>query len=396
MGTVTMAPRKSTAMTRVGPWLLVGIVFGIAATLLVLARAPSPYLLAGVIAGAGRALTARRPAGLPKPFRTSALALIGVAAGSSIQADVVAQIARQPWLIIGGTVGTLLITLLAGQLLRLSPVVDANTAMLSSIAGGASGLTVMAKELDADETIVAAVQYLRVLVVVVTVPFVAPFLGHTTESLGVPATAEGTMWSSLLFTAVALAGGLGLARLFTFASSTLVLPMGIAAGLAWWGVLPGAQVPAVLLNGTYAVIGLMVGLDLSRQALRRIASLLPLVGGMLIISLVGCAALGIGLSHLLGVSAFSGYLAFTPGGLPAVTAVAVAAGADTEFVVSCQVIRLLLALLAAAVIAGMTRHHELGPRGVWGRLKRRSGRRARDHKPIAAPGISSSQGRTRS
>jgi len=64
--------------------------------LLVLVGAPSPYLLAGVIAGAGRALTARRPAGVPKPIRTGALALIGVAAGSAIQADVVAQIARHP------------------------------------------------------------------------------------------------------------------------------------------------------------------------------------------------------------------------------------------------------------------------------------------------------------
>jgi membrane AbrB-like protein len=242
--------------------------------------------------------------------------------------------------------------------LRLSRSVDANTATLSSIAGGASGLTVMAKELDADETIVAAVQYLRVLVVVVTVPFVAPLLGQAGGPLGVPAAAAGTSWSDVLFTAVALAVGLGLARLLPFGSSTLVLPMAIAAGVSWWGVLPGAHVPAALLNLTYAVIGLMVGLDLSRQALRRIASLLPLAGGMLIVSLAGCAALGIGLSHLMNVSAFSGYLAFTPGGLPAVTAVAVAAGAETAFVVSCQVVRLLLALLAAAVIGGLTRRRD--------------------------------------
>ena len=349
--------------------------------LLVLVGAPSPYLLAGVIAGAGRALTARRPAGVPKPIRTDALALIGIAAGSAIQADVVAQVARQPWVVIGGAAGTLLVTLMAGQLLRLSRSVDANTATLSSIAGGASGLTVMAKELDADETIVAAVQYLRVLVVVVTVPFIAPLLGHSQGSLGVSAAAEGRLWSDVLFTAVALAVGLGLARLLTFSSSTLVLPLLIAAGMSWWGVFPGAHVPAVLLNATYAVIGLMVGLDLSRPALRRIASLLPLAGGMLIISLAGCAALGMGLSHLLGVSAFSGYLAFTPGGLPAVTAVAVEAGAETAFVVSCQVIRLLLALLAAAVIGGMTRrHHESRSPGVGRRRPRR-----RDRRPGEAP-----------
>ncbi len=272
-------------------------------------------------------------------------------------------------------------TLVAGQLLRLSRSVDTTTATLSSIAGGASGLTVMAKEFDADETIVAAVQYLRVLVVVVTVPFVAPLLGHPVGTPGVPAPAEDPLWSEILFTAAALTVGLGLARLLTFSSSTLVLPLLIAAGMSWWGVFPGAHVPAALLNATYAVIGLMVGLDLSRQALRRIASLLPLAGGMLSISLAGCAALGIGLSHLMGVSAFSGHLAFTPGGLPAVTAVAVAAGAETAFVVSCQVVRLLLALLAAALIGGMTRRRHESRSHRSGRRRHRR----RDRLPGNAP-----------
>jgi Transition state regulatory protein AbrB len=99
---------------------------------------------------------------------------------------------------------------------------------------------------------------------------------------------------------------------------------------------------------------------------------------MLVISLAGCAALGIWLSHLMNVSAFSGYLAFTPGGLPVVTAVAVAADAETSFVVSCQVIRLLLALLIAAVIGGLTRRrHRIRPRGVERRRMRRRDRRPR-------------------
>jgi uncharacterized membrane protein AbrB (regulator of aidB expression) len=119
-------------------------------------------------------------------------------------------------------------------------------------------------------------------------------------------------------------------------------------------------VPALLLSITYTGIGLMVGLDLSRDVLRRIAALLPLAGAMLVISLGVCAALGIALGHLMGVSAFSSYLAFTPGGLPAVTAVAVGAGVETEFVVSCQIVRLLLALLIASVCGGMMRRrHDL-------------------------------------
>jgi len=330
-------------------------VFVCSATLFGLIGAPSPYLLAGVLSGAVRALTAHRATSVPGPVRTGALAVVGVAAGSAVRADVVGQVVRQPWAILGGCVATLALTLAAGQLLRLSRAVDGNTAVLASIAGGASGLTVMARDLDADEGIVAAVQYLRVLVVIVTVPVVAPMLGHgQTPVTGVVSGAGSVGWS-VLFTAVALTVGLGLARLLTFPGAGLLLPLTVAAGLSWWGVIPDSMVPPLLLNATYAVIGLMVGLNLSAAALRRIAAVLPHAVGMLIISLGGCAAIGIGLSHLVGVSAFSGYLAFTPGGLPAVIAVAVDAGADTEFVVSCQVIRLVLALFAAAAIGALVR-----------------------------------------
>ena len=47
------------------------------------------------------------------------------------------------WFVFGGAVGTLLRDTAAGQLLRLSPAVDSNRAMFASIAGRASGLTVM-------------------------------------------------------------------------------------------------------------------------------------------------------------------------------------------------------------------------------------------------------------
>jgi membrane AbrB-like protein len=150
--------------------------------------------------------------------------------------------------------------------------------------------------------------------------------------------------------------------------------------LSWWGIIPGGQVPGLLLGATYAAIGLMVGLDLSRDAMRRIAKLLPLAGAMLFISIGLCAALGVALGRLMGVSAFSSYLAFTPGGLPAVTAVAVGAGAEAEFVVSCQIVRLLLALLTAAVIGAMMRRP---PRSGAGRRQRpRRRRRGRSPRTI--------------
>jgi uncharacterized protein len=58
----------------------------------------------------------------------------------------------------------------------------------------------------------------------------------------------------------------------------------------------------------------------------------------------GLAALLVPLAHVTFVDA---YLATTPGGLPAVLAASVGIGANTTFVVSVQVLRILLMVVAA-------------------------------------------------
>ena len=97
------------------------------------------------------------------------------------------------------------------------------------------------------------------------------------------------------------------------------------------------------------------------MTLRRIASLLPLALIMLAVSSVGCALVGVALARATGVSMLSGYLATTPGGLPAVTAVAVDSGENVGLVVTCQIIRLFMALLLGSIaVAYITRRSRAG------------------------------------
>ena len=58
--------------------------------------------------------------------------------------------------------------------------VDPPTAALGLVAGGASGIVGMARELGADDRLVAFMQYLRVLVVVLLTPLLVAvaFPGH--------------------------------------------------------------------------------------------------------------------------------------------------------------------------------------------------------------------------
>jgi uncharacterized membrane protein AbrB (regulator of aidB expression) len=78
---------------------------------------------------------------------------------------------------------------------------------------------------------------------------------------------------------------------------------------------------------------------------------LPLATALIVAVIVACAGLGLLLAHLTGATPLEAYLATTPGGVYAVLATAVSAGADATFVVAVQVLRLIAMLLVAPALA---------------------------------------------
>lgn len=342
-------------------WPVVGLVYAVVVAVFAALGVPAPFLLAGVVAGAACALGSTASRTLPTPARRLAMGVIGMEAGSHVDTSVLSQLADNPVAVFGSAVATLVVTLAVGQLLRLSPRISGATATFASVAGGASGITALARELRADAVTVVAIQYLRVLVVVTTVPVVAPLLGGARAAPTDGAPADYGM--SALFIAVVLGLGLGLARLWAFTASTIIFPMLLAAALTALDVFEGAEVLWPVSAIGFALIGLMVGLDLTRATLRQVAEILPLALGTLVLGLVACAGVGLLLAHLTGISFYSAYLATTPGGLPAVMAFAVTTGDDVGFVVTCQVLRVFFAISLGAVVASVLRRRGERPVG---------------------------------
>lgn len=335
-------------------WVAIGICYAVLALLLVALSVPSPFLFAGVLAGAAGALLAQQPRPFPEFLRSLGVTVIGSAAGSSIDPDVVETLASRPVVVIGGVIGTLAISLLAGQVLRWSPHVDGPTAIFASIAGGASGVSAMAREMDADERIVLTIQYLRVLLVLASVPVVSHVLGAEADA-GAHQQDSGVTPSSIGFTAVVIVVGLTLSRLIRFSASRLILPMLLATGLSLAGVFPDSTVPAAVLDVGYAATGLMVGVAFTRPTARLLVRIMPLALLQSVLALAGCGLVGLALSRATGMAALDGYLATTPGGLPAVTAIAIGSGASVGLVITMQLVRLFLALLLAPVIGAVIR-----------------------------------------
>ena len=314
---------------------------------------PSPSLFGGLLAGLVRGLAGRHRLAVPKPATTAAQGLIGVSIGALVDLDTLEAVGRD-WLpVLVVTVATLVLSVLAGLLMRLQPGVSPVTGAFAMIAGGASGITAMSRELGADDRMVAVLQYLRVLLIVVLMPVTAAAVFGADPGSGGPTVDDaGPGWpAGLLFAAVCLGAGAPLGRLLRIPVPTLLGPMLVAAGLDLGGLSGGADVPAPLEAAAFLVIGLMVGLNFSRDSLRTIGRALPLALVVILGLVAACAGLGAVLAVTTGASALDAYLATTPGGLYAVLATAQDSGADATFVLAVQVLRLFVMLLSAPLLA---------------------------------------------
>ncbi len=317
----------------------------------------SALLFAALLVGLVAALVWRgsRDA-VPRPAFLAAQATLGVMLGTYLDSASLSSL-TDDWLpVTAVSIGTLALSVAAGVALTRTTALDAPTGTLGMVAGGASGIVAMADELGADARLVAFMQYLRVLIVVLTIPLVAA-LGFPGSDRGIaiddgPLLAGAGDW--LLVAAVAVAGAWG-GRLVRLPAATLLGPLLLAGTIAL--VEPDAlTVPPLARELAFALIGLQVGLRFTVETLRAVGRLLVPVTAT-ILALMGASFLfAVALAATTSATLLESYLATTPGGLYAVVAVAFGAGADTTFVIGVQTVRLLgLVVLAPLVVRWVVR-----------------------------------------
>jgi len=141
-------------------------------------RVPSGWLIAALVsAGAVAMLTGRQLTPAPVVLRP-AQGCIGVLAISPLAGVAAPTMARYLGVSLVCSGATLVICLVCTLVLvRVAKTLSPATALLSTLAGGASGISTMAPELRVDHRYVALSQYLRLMVVTLTLPFVLELAG---------------------------------------------------------------------------------------------------------------------------------------------------------------------------------------------------------------------------
>lgn len=338
-------------------WGLLVALTAVATAAMAALGVPSPALFAGLLAATVLAMSGLAPPGVPRPATAAAQAVIGVVIGVLAQPGTLARLAPQWAPVLLAVVGTLAVSMVAGLLLGLHRGVSPLTGMLALTAGGASGLVAISRDLGGDERVVAVVQYVRVGLVTATMPVVAAVAfaapaGAAASQAEVAAAPVAVDVGFLVFCAVV--GGV-LARLARVPAGALLGPMVVAVALNLTGWSLGASPPTLLVELAYAVIGWQAGVRFTRESLRTVVGVLLPATALIAGVVLACAGLGLLLSALTGATLLEGYLATTPGGVYAVLATAISAGTDVTFVVAVQVLRVVVMVLVAPVVARFAR-----------------------------------------
>jgi len=368
------------AMRSVLKWSLL-VVATVAVTYpLTLIGVPSAALFAALAVGIALALTSLAPRGVPRGAGLAAQGVLGVYIGTMVDHDAVGALGPHWPIVVAIAVATLLLSVVCGALLSMHRDVTPLTGSLALVAGGASGLVAIARELGGDDRVVSVVQYLRVALVTASMPVVVTLVYHADKShpnttMTQSDTAPWYLSIGMLIALVVVGATAG--KLVRLPGAGLLGPLALTVLLQVTGLSFGLSVPMVLVQLGYGLIGWQAGLAFTRDSLRAVGRILPTAVGLIVLLSVATAGLGVALAHVAGLTPLEGYLATSPGGVYAVLATAVETGSNVTFIIAAQVVRILLMLFAAPLLARSM---------VW--LSRRVGLQSREMTPASREPIS--------
>ena len=326
---------------------LAGLAIGAAGGALFVALGiPVPWLLGAMLATTALTLGGVR-LGVDPRLRSAMLLVIGVLIGSGFEQDLVAQIGGWWWSLAALPVYVVVIAAVVMAYLRRVAGFDLKTAYFSASPGGLGEMILLADRYGADVRRTSLVHALRVLLLVTAIPLLVDRLGLVVAE---PASAVSP---SLAETAFLLATGIAgflAARLVRLPNAILLGPMlasAVVHVLGW----SESQPPLVVVALAQVVVGASVGARFSGLGLGEVIRTLGHGAVITVVMLVLSAAFAVAIHPLAGMGLLTLMIAYVPGGVAEMALVAIALGIDPAYVSTHHVIRIMLVVSLAALLA---------------------------------------------
>lgn len=278
---------------------------------------------------------------LPRALVDIAMLISGSAMGAAVTPEAIDAMGRYPASLILLLIGVVAISSASSLwLMRISGWRKAD-ALLASVPGALSTVMAVAADRKADVPSVAIVQNVRLLVLIVLLPAVVVLTGSSGPvgmlvGMGLPIASPMTIGIMLLI-------GLALGTLFKIlkVAAPLLLGATIVSAVGHGTSFIDGVMPPDIATGGLVLIGMFVAerfRNLQRSALKKalIASIGSFATGMAVATAFAALA-----SWIADVSFANGLVAFAPGGLEAMTVLALVLGLDPLYVGVHHLVRFL-------------------------------------------------------
>lgn len=301
-------------------------------------------LISGAMITVAVAAFAGRPLGMPPLLTQTVLVLLGISLGSLVSRQMLHDMSAYPVTIALLALATFCATLGSSIYLQRIHAWDRTSALLAGSPGALSQIVMLAAERDANVAGIAVVQTMRVIILTAGLPMLLALTGLGAPA---PATTQPMVASPLelaALVAAAVAGAIVL-RLIRFPASWMFGAMLGSALLHGTGVIEGGLPPALraaALIGIGALIGTRFAKISARTVLRYVGAALGSFAVAIVISALFVAAI-----FMITDVRFSDIVvAFAPGAMDAMLALALTLHIDPVFVGAHHLARFVFVSLA--------------------------------------------------
>lgn len=316
-------------------------------------RLPLPWML-GPMTACTLAAVLELPIAAPQIVRQPMSAIIGVLLGASFAPNVFSHIGA--WF---GTIAGLLAFMVCCGFssiwyLQRFGGLDATTAYFAGMPGGLAEMITLGEERGADVKAIALIHGTRILMVIMTLPFVIQWLAGVTLVRGAgtsPSIFTSPAVSEFLLLACALLGTI-LGHVLRLPAQNLLGPM-IVSGAVHLSGLSDFKPTFEVVNAAQLVIGTTVGARFAGIPPRVILAQMRLSCGATAILLGWTGIFAFIMSRITSFDIMTVMLAYSPGGLAEMSLVAMALHAEVAFVATHHLIRVVLVMVMAAPVFAM-------------------------------------------
>ena len=313
---------------------------------------PLPFLLGPLAACLVAALAGARMRDLgwvSKAMRT----VLGLAVGSAVTPELAGRLPEMALSVALVPVFVLIIGAIGYPFFRKLCGYDAPTAYYAAMPGGLQDMLVFGQEAGGNMRTLSLIHATRVLTIVSLLPFLITFVWGLplTAAPGASATELAPAQAALLV-ATALAGWWAAQRIGIFGAPILG-PLILGAVLSLTGILT-VRPPAEAILAAQFFIGLGIGAAYTGVTLAELRR--DVAAGFAFCLILSVIALAFAeFVAILGLApTLEAFLAFAPGGQAEMVVLALVTGADLAFVVTHHLVRLVVVIVGAPIVARRT------------------------------------------